>query len=200
VKLPNEITAISELTQGELQYLLKIIDDRWEFIYGDAHGVGYLLDPRYLGDRMDPELRKSVEDFIFHFPNVDGTPANDEKQEEMFAQYTKFRILAENERSTNTFRFRMLQKRKKTVLEYWQTDGNEWPMLKDLAMRAFSMVASSAASEQNFSTFGFVHSKLRNCLSPKSVEKLVYIKSNSQEVEGPHDDYASGYSSAEEIN
>ena len=42
------------------------------------------------------------------------------------------------------------------------------------------MVASSAASlERNFSTFGFVHSKLRNCLSDESVQKLVYIKTNN---------------------
>lgn len=86
----------------------------------------------------------------------------------------------------------MLQKKKMTVLEYWQTDGNEWPMQKDVAMRVFAMVASSAASERNFSTFGFIHSKLRNCLSPTLVEKLVYIKANMQELEDQHDDYASG--------
>jgi hypothetical protein len=40
------------------------------------------------------------------------------------------------------------------------------------------MAASSAASERAFSTFGFVHSKLRNRLGGDKVEKLVYIKSN----------------------
>ncbi len=40
------------------------------------------------------------------------------------------------------------------------------------------MVTSSAASEQNFSMMGFIHSKLRNSLSAKTVEKLVFIKSN----------------------
>jgi hypothetical protein len=41
------------------------------------------------------------------------------------------------------------------------------------------MVASSAASERNFSTHGFVHSKLCNCVSEDAVEKLVYIKTNN---------------------
>ena len=41
------------------------------------------------------------------------------------------------------------------------------------------MVASSAASERNFSAFAFVHTKQRNCLSEASVEKLVYIRTNN---------------------
>jgi hypothetical protein len=40
------------------------------------------------------------------------------------------------------------------------------------------MVTSSAASERNFSTMGFIHTKLRNLLFPKTVEKLVFIKTN----------------------
>ncbi|CAK9213831.1 unnamed protein product [Sphagnum troendelagicum] len=42
----------------------------------------------------------------------------------------------------------------------------------------FSMATSTAASERNFSTIGFIHSKLRNCLNPRSVDKLTFIKSN----------------------
>ncbi len=44
--------------------------------------------------------------------------------------------------------------------------------------RLFNMATSNAASERNFSTMGFIHSKLRNSLSAKIVEKLVFIKSN----------------------
>ena len=40
------------------------------------------------------------------------------------------------------------------------------------------MTTSSAASERNFSTMGFIHSKLWNSLGPKTVEKLVYIMCN----------------------
>jgi hypothetical protein len=34
------------------------------------------------------------------------------------------------------------------------------------------------SSEGNFSTFGFIHSKMRNSLGPEKVKKLVYIKTN----------------------
>jgi hAT family C-terminal dimerisation region len=43
------------------------------------------------------------------------------------------------------------------------------------------LVASSAASERNFSTFGFIHSKIRNCLKGDAVQKLVYIKTNNMQ-------------------
>jgi len=68
------------------------------------------------------------------------------------------------------------------------------------------MSTSSAASERNFSTFGFVHSKLRNSLSIESVDKLVFIKTNyrlftddtSLELEEiPSDDEQSEQSGAE---
>jgi hAT family C-terminal dimerisation region len=50
--------------------------------------------------------------------------------------------------------------------------------MQQIALKVFSLATSSAASERNFSTFGFVHSKLRNCLTAENVKKLVYIKTN----------------------
>ena len=42
------------------------------------------------------------------------------------------------------------------------------------------MPASSAAAERNWSAFSFVHSRLRNRLTPDKVEKLVYIFFNKK--------------------
>jgi hypothetical protein len=72
----------------------------------------------------------------------------------------------------------MLSKGSKIVLQYWQTDGCQWVDLQSVVVRLFSMATFSATSERNFSTMGFIHSKLRNSLSTKTVEKLVFIKSN----------------------
>ena len=71
----------------------------------------------------------------------------------------------------------------KKILQYCQVDGKRWPNLQKLAMKVYSMAASSASAERNFSTFGFVHSKLRNQLDPETVKKLVFIKSNSSQFE-----------------
>ena len=64
------------------------------------------------------------------------------------------------------------------VLQFWRLHGHSYPNLKVVALRVFSVTASSAASERNFSMMGFIHSKLRNALGAEKVEKLVYIKTN----------------------
>ena len=99
----------------------------------------------------------------------------------MFIQYTSFHIAALLHKNTAppSLAFCMLMERKVSVLSFWISHGDQWPCLQKLAQQVFSMVATSAASERNFSTFGFIHSKLRNCLSPDVNQKLVYIKTNN---------------------
>jgi hAT family C-terminal dimerisation region len=65
------------------------------------------------------------------------------------------------------------------------------------------MATSSAASERNFSALGFIQSKLRNSLSPKTVEKLVFIKSNLpafyENETGDDNDYQSDFQSDDSV-
>jgi hAT family C-terminal dimerisation region len=49
-------------------------------------------------------------------------------------------------------------------------------------LRNLGRWTSSAASERNFSTFGFILSKMRNSLGPEKVRKMVYIKTNCAAV------------------
>jgi hypothetical protein len=63
-------------------------------------------------------------------------------------------------------------------LEWWFTDGTKYPTHQKITIKLFTMVTSLTASEHNFSTMGFIHSKLRNTLAIRIVEKLVFIKSN----------------------
>ena len=48
-----------------------------------------------------------------------------------------------------------------------------------ISLKVFSMAYSTASSKQNFSNFGYVHSKGQNKLSKDRVQKLVYLKSNA---------------------
>jgi hypothetical protein len=47
VKLPLSIAAMKLITEPERDYLLQLVQKRMEFMYGDAHGIAYLLDPQY---------------------------------------------------------------------------------------------------------------------------------------------------------
>ena len=93
-------------------------------------------------------------------------------------QYTKFFIATSQQKNEMLFCYKVLLKGSKIQLEHWLVDGFEWPELQKIATKLFSMATSSATAEQNVSTMGFIHSKLCNSLNPKTVEKLVLIKSN----------------------
>lgn len=87
-------------------------------------------------------------------------------------------IHATEQKKKKGFGYTMLENGHKTPLEHWLVDGPKWPALQSKALMVFSMVTSSAASGRNFSSMRFIHSKLRNSLSTKSVEKLVFIECN----------------------
>lgn len=54
-------------TKSESTRVKKVISERFLFVYDDAHGVGYMLDPRYNGKGMDQKTRRSVEKFIIRW-------------------------------------------------------------------------------------------------------------------------------------
>jgi len=128
---------------------------------------------------MTPERRIHVEELIFNQPISRSQPSTAKSQEDLFSDFTNFRIAAQEMKNQNTIVYRMVMERKVSVLKFWLSRGDVWPHLQQLAKKIFGLVASSAASERNFSTFGFIHSKLRNSLSAAAVEKLVYIKTNN---------------------
>ena len=184
--LPNRFTEVlnqHHISGTELEYLVKLSRDCFDFMYGIAHGMAYLLDPLYLGIGLPFQIRKVVEDQLCAMPSEMGIsppPIVDSRvhQEKLFLQYMEFMIDTMAEKDGNTFRYQMLLGRQKTPLQWWLTDGIQWPELQQVAIKLFSMATSSASCERNFSVMGFIHSKLRNSLSPATVEKLVFIKSN----------------------
>ena len=147
-------------------------------MYGKAHGLAYLLDPRFIGERIDTTTRAELENILIETPTDDNTPVDDVRKKALYIQFTAYIISARSDKEKDTFKFKMLMKGSKTPLEYWLSDGAGWPDLQRVCIKLFTMATSSASSERNFSTMGFVHTKLRNSLAPETVEKLVYIKTN----------------------
>ena len=72
-------------------------------MYGDAHGIGNLLDPRYIGDGMnyvhedDPmPFKEMVETFMYKYPIEHEDESPQEVQENIFQEYTAYQIDAIN--------------------------------------------------------------------------------------------------------
>ena len=68
--------------------------------------------------------------------------------------------------------------RNEDPLEYWGRQKGLYPNLYKLAVAFLSTPASSVPCERVFSKAGEVVSKKRNRLSPKTVEKILFLNKN----------------------
>ncbi|RLO11673.1 hypothetical protein DYB28_002551 [Aphanomyces astaci] len=178
-QLPHAIGDIWSLNLHESKYIVAAVKARWEFVYGDAHGVGYLMDPRFVDSGFDSmEFKEDVVDFVVNYPPSDTAPWTNSRRDALSRDLKEFQKYCLKLHSAKGWRLEELKSKKKTVAEFWMLDGQAWPLLRELALRVFNLVASSAASERNFSMHGFIQSKKRNRLSPSTVTKLMYIKTN----------------------
>ena len=64
--------------------------------------------------------------------------------------------------------------------EWWDAMGSEAKALQTIARRILAQVCSISSCERNWSTYSFVHNKVRNRLHPSRAEDLVYIYTNSR--------------------
>ena len=126
-------------------------------MYGNAHGLAYLLDLRFLGQGLPVASRRNIEEILIHTPVDDDADITDSTMEALYMQFTAFHIQAKSDKDDNMFRFQMLLKKCNSPLQYWLTDGADWPELQKIALKIFRLATSSAASERNFSNFGFIH-------------------------------------------
>ncbi|KAE9139678.1 hypothetical protein PF007_g958 [Phytophthora fragariae] len=68
----------------------------------------------------------------------------------------------------------LLKKKNIAITDFWG-GLTSFPLLQAIANVMFNVVCSSAAAERNFLTHTFVHSTLRNRLTPARVDKLGHM-------------------------
>ncbi|KAE8902772.1 hypothetical protein PF010_g874 [Phytophthora fragariae] len=85
----------------------------------------------------------------------------------------------------------LLKKKNIAITDFWG-GLTSFPLLQAIANVMFNVVCSSAAAERNFLTHTFVHSTLRNRLTPARVDKLGHMFFNdaddSDQSDGGHED------------
>jgi hypothetical protein len=84
-----QLPTIMAMSIGELGVITGILKNRFQFVYGDAHGVAHLLEPRYGGEHMDHATREAAQDFIGEWHGSD-------QEDYVFVEILKFQ--AEHQR------------------------------------------------------------------------------------------------------
>ncbi|KAH6596166.1 hypothetical protein BASA50_005206 [Batrachochytrium salamandrivorans] len=71
--LPKEFRMLLDfhiITQNEFEYLSSVSHARFVFLYGTAHGLSYLLDPRLLGESLPSDIRNDLETPCSRHPSI----------------------------------------------------------------------------------------------------------------------------------
>jgi hypothetical protein len=135
------------LSMAEVAYLLLQLETRMKFIIGDVHKIACVLDLRYLGTGMSKADKNSAENAVREYQVPGAVLTGEGLKMAMFIEYTRFLITAMATKDGDNFRYKMIERGSKTILQYWQVDCNEYKHLQVLGCHVFSLAVSSAASE-----------------------------------------------------
>jgi len=137
-------------------------------MYHPAIIVAYYLDPRYRGCELTEDYPFSIivqEASQFINSNLSGKLAKELLWYNSKTGPFQLQIFWESEAVNNP-------------IEWWNGLKKEVPVLGNLAVKLMSIPASAAASERNWSNFGFIQNIKRNRLTNERTFKLVSIYAN----------------------
>lgn len=153
-----------------------MVKNRLQFVFNETVGLAYMLTPKFAakGFYFNDDLTDIIGYASELAQKCNLIKADPEKAEqmgaEMIAFVTKMSTLPPKQEEII---FKMGAK------SYWNIIGRrEFPTLFELAKPIAEMICSSATAERVWSTFNFIHSKLRNRLTNERVNKLVFLYAN----------------------
>ena len=196
------------LTQNELTELRNKIEARSTFVIKKAHRIAFLLDPRYYQFSEYNMLRASmIQDLVqygascnldivnndFQSLSDQETPQIDEpsyadRATSIRRQYSSFVSIITNAKVTNQHWYEtitMMSAHPRTTWRAWFSDMSDLDILKDIAEKVFTLIASTASSERGFSSMALTHNKTRNGLLPHKVKKMTFIRMNEHALFKP---------------
>lgn len=150
--------------------LQKMVADRMQFLYTDSMGLAYMFTPKFAAEGFYFDNDKQIIGYAKAFALKNMPEIAEEVKREMISYVTTMSRLPESLRDTI---FDM------DARSYWSVFGRrDFPSLYKVAKPVTEMVCSSAASGRGWSTFKFIHTRLRNRLSNERVMKLVFLYTN----------------------
>ncbi|KAL0213498.1 hypothetical protein RCL1_007124 [Eukaryota sp. TZLM3-RCL] len=162
----NNIPVSNLITPRIKTGLKKLWQKRATQMLNDFRITAYILNPRYLDERLDDDS------MMESFHNVLARMVGDEEYEAACNEFVRFRR-----------QFQLPPKAvelKETMSgsNWWQMFGHHFPVLKKVAVKLLSQVSTSSAAERNWSVLKFIHCPRRNRLTVDRARKLIYVYEN----------------------
>uniref|UniRef100_A0A7S2NQZ8 HAT C-terminal dimerisation domain-containing protein n=1 Tax=Haptolina brevifila TaxID=156173 RepID=A0A7S2NQZ8_9EUKA len=146
---------------------------RFRFLYHPIHLVAFALDPRYVSICKAPP---SV--IRYWIRELYGAEGDAHTLTQLVSEYGLFRASAQDPAQADIWSPLATA----DSIRWWRSWGDEFPLLKDFALKLLSLPPTSASAERNWSTQDFIVSKRRNRLAAARAEKLVYIYFNLRSI------------------
>jgi hypothetical protein len=160
---------------------LHVFERRWSILHHPFHAAAYLLNPRFHSHFQD--LADSPD---AHEPGVqrvlkelkDGMRATLNKMlpahavGRAYSEWESYRLMEGIHSADLAGADDMLPWR------WWSLRGEGFPTLRTVAVRLLAQPSSTGDAERNWSIHGYIHSKIRNKLSPAKCNALVYAYQN----------------------
>ena len=140
---------------------MRKVDERAAQAITPAHYSANLIDPRYRGRKLTVQETDDAMEYINqHFPEVIGTILQYKAGYDPFRPYMYIEGVVD----------------KVTPACWWESmSGTLGKDVTQVAQKLLTAIASSAGIERIFSTFGYIHSKIRNRLGIEKAAKLVFV-------------------------
>ncbi|KAL0227493.1 hypothetical protein RCL1_003637 [Eukaryota sp. TZLM3-RCL] len=162
----NNIPVSNLITQRIKTGLKKLWQKRATQMLNDFRITAYILNPRYLDERLDDDS------MMESFHNVLARMVGDEEYEAACNEFVRFR------RQFQLSPKAVELKETMSGSNWWQMFGHHFPVLKKVAVKLLSQVSTSSAAERNWSVQKFIHCPRRNRLTVDRARKLIYIYEN----------------------
>jgi hypothetical protein len=136
--LYEEVNAEHEIVRTERAPAQELSTTRWNFIYNDAQGVAYLLDPRYAGVKMSEGDKDMTEQFVADFvaitdENVLIELDNDQKRALRGAAYAELDAFYEmilRWKNANNPRLDSMMSGSTTPYGFWVSNAEKFPIVE----------------------------------------------------------------------
>ncbi|KYM98418.1 hypothetical protein ALC62_10871, partial [Cyphomyrmex costatus] len=147
--------------KGFIEFEIQCFKNRFDMVITPYHYLANLLDHRFRGQKLNQDqVEEALEYASSRYPEAMPFIIQYQAKSSPFREY-----LFSTENIENV-----------SPISWWHSLQNSMNnVMFDLSMQVHTAVASSADIEKLFSTFGFIHSKVRNRLGIEKASKLVTI-------------------------
>lgn len=170
--IQEKIKAFTGISPSQCSELYQRFVFRWGMLHTSLHAAGFLLDPEYV--EMAQNTNEEVMTGFYQL--VEQMFSTAEERVSIASQLSQFRS-GHGIFGTETAK---ASARSLPAYQWWQNFGASVPELQNLAVRVLSQTTSSSEAERNLSLFGFIQGEKRYSLKATTMEKLVYIHTDTR--------------------